>query len=96
MSALGRASLLALRTELGRSYGMGTLAGLQNSAFAGGQALGPVLAGLVFDPFGPAAALYQGALLGLVGTVVAVVLLSKAHHRPQTPALPREQREERP
>lgn len=96
MSALGRASLLALRTELGRSYGMGTLAGLQNSAFAGGQALGPVLAGLAFDLFGPAAALYQGALLGLAGTVVAVVLLSKAHRRPQTPSLPREQRAERP
>lgn len=78
MSALGRASLLALRTELGRSYGMGTLAGLQNSAFAGGQTLGPIVAGMVFDLFGPTAGLYQGALFGLAGTILTLVLLVRA------------------
>lgn len=85
MSALGRASLLALRTELGRSYGMGTLTGLQNSAFAGGQMLGPIVAGMAFDLFGPTAALYQGALFGLVGTILTLALLVRARPSLQTP-----------
>lgn len=76
-SALGRASVLAIRTEAGRSHGMGTLAGIQNSAFAAGQMLGPIVAGLAFDAFGVASPMYLGASLGLAGGVVAVALFSQ-------------------
>jgi len=75
-SALGRASVLAIRTELGRSHGMGTLAGIQNSAFAVGQMLGPIASGVVFDVFGMDAPMYFGASLGVVGGACAVLLFA--------------------
>ncbi len=75
-SALGRASVLAIRTELGRSHGMGTLAGIQNSAFAIGQMAGPIAAGAAFDLFGMAAPMYLGGALGIVGAVLAVLFLA--------------------
>ncbi len=75
-SALGRASVLAIRTQLGRAHGMGTLAGIQNSAFAIGQMLGPIAAGVVFDAFGMEAPMYFGASLGVVGGACAVVLFA--------------------
>ena len=75
-SALGRASVLAIRTQLGRSHGMGTLAGIQNSAFAIGQMLGPISAGVVFDAFGMESPMYFGASLGVVGGVFAVLLFA--------------------
>jgi len=52
LSALSRASILAIRTELGKSHGMGTLAGFQGSAFSIGQVAGPILSGGVADAFG--------------------------------------------
>lgn len=76
-SALGRASVLAIRTEAGRSHGMGTLAGVQNSAFAAGQMLGPIVAGTAFDLFGLAAPMYLGAVLGVAGGALAVFLFSR-------------------
>ncbi len=75
-SALGRASVLAIRTQLGRSHGMGTLAGIQNSAFAVGQMIGPIAAGVVFDAFGMEAPMYFGASLGVIGGVCAVLLFA--------------------
>jgi len=83
-SALGRASVLAVRTEAGRSHGMGTLAGVQNSAFAAGQMLGPIVAGVAFDLFGVSAPMYLGAALGVVGGVAAVLLFSRkpTHRQP--------------
>lgn len=57
-SALGRALVLAVRPEAGRSHGMRTLAGVQNSAFAAGQMLGPIVAGMAFDLFGVSAPMY--------------------------------------
>lgn len=76
-SALGRASVLAIRTQVGRSHGMGALAGIQNSAFAVGQALGPVAAGLAFDLGGVAAPMYFGATVGVVGAAGAVLLFAR-------------------
>jgi len=48
-SALGRASLVAIRTEIGRTHGMATLGGLQGSSFAMGQMLGPLASGFIKD-----------------------------------------------
>jgi len=76
-SALGRASVLAIRTEAGRSHGMGTLAGVQNSAFAAGQMLGPIVAGTAFDLFGISSPMYLGAVLGVAGGALAVLLFSR-------------------
>jgi DHA1 family multidrug resistance protein-like MFS transporter len=51
-SALARASILAIRTELGKTHGMGTLAGLHGSAFSVGQVIGPPVSGLIADGLG--------------------------------------------
>ena len=68
LSALSRASILAIRTQLGRTHGMGTLAGLQGGAFAAGQMIGPVASGGIVDLFGLSAVFPFGSLVGLVGT----------------------------
>jgi len=75
-SALGRASILAIRTQLGRTYGMATLAGVQNSAFAVGQMLGPIAAGVAFDLAGMAAPMYVGGVMGMTGAVFAIAFLA--------------------
>jgi len=67
-SALGRSSLVAIRTELGREHGMATLAGLQGSAFAVGQATGPTLSGVIVDLTGLVAVFPFGSAIGCVGT----------------------------
>jgi len=74
-SALGRASVVAIRTQSGRLHGMGVLIGTQSSGFAAGQALGPVLAGVAFDLGGLSAPMYLGGSLGLVGAVIASAVL---------------------
>jgi len=83
-SALGRGSIIALRTELGRIYGMGTLAGVQESAFSAGQALGPTAAGAVYTLAGLDAPMYFAGALGLVGTAAAAVILSPRSSSPRT------------
>jgi DHA1 family multidrug resistance protein-like MFS transporter len=83
-SALGRASLVAIRTELGRSHGMGTLAGLQGSAFATGQMLGPLAGGAVVDAAGLAAVFPFGSLIGCIGTGLVIVWIRRwAKNDPQ-------------
>ena len=72
LSALSRASIIAIRTELGRTHGMGTLAGLQGSAFAAGQMIGPVAFGLVSDLFGVTAVFPFGSAVGLIGSASVV------------------------
>jgi len=75
LSAFSRASILAIRTELGRSHGMATLAGLHGSAFASGQMLGPVVCGGVVDAFGLAAAFPFGSLVGVLGSIGVILWL---------------------
>ena len=77
LSALSRASIIAIRTELGRTHGMGTLAGLQGSAFAAGQMVGPVAFGLVSDLFGVTAVFPFGSAIGLVGSAWVVRWLKR-------------------
>jgi MFS family permease len=67
-SALSRASVIAIRTELGRRHGMGTLTGLQGGAFAVGQMLGPLAYGAVADLVGLVAVFPFGSAIGLLGT----------------------------
>jgi multidrug resistance protein len=76
-SALGRASLVAIRTELGRSHGMGTLAGVQGSAFATGQMLGPLAGGAVVDAAGLWAVFPFGSLIGCIGTGLVIVWIRR-------------------
>ena len=78
LSAFSRASILAIRTELGRSHGMATLAGLHGSAFASGQMIGPVVCGAVVDIFGLSAAFPFGSLVGVLGSVSVILWLRRA------------------
>jgi DHA1 family multidrug resistance protein-like MFS transporter len=68
LSALSRASVLAIRTELGRTHGMATLAGLHGSSFALGQMIGPMAFGAVSDAFGVASVFPFGSIVGLLGS----------------------------
>jgi MFS family permease len=77
-SAFSRASILAIRTELGRTHGMATLAGLHGSAFAAGQMIGPVVCGAIVDAFGVTAAFPFGSLIGVLGSVGVVLWLRRA------------------
>jgi len=75
LSAFSRASVLAIRTELGRTHGMATLAGLHGSSFALGQMVGPMAFGAVSDAFGVGAVFPFGSVLGLVGSGLVVYWL---------------------
>ena len=70
--ALGRASLVAIRTELGRTHGMATPAGFHGRAFAGGQMLGPVISGVVVDAFGQRSVFPFAFLIGVIGSIVVI------------------------
>jgi len=78
LSAFSRASILAIRTELGRSHGMATLAGLHGSAFASGQMIGPVVCGAVVDSLGLSAVFPFGSLIGVLGSVGVILWLKRA------------------
>ena len=85
LSALSRASVLAIRTELGRTHGMGTLAGLQGGAFAVGQMLGPLVCGVIADFFGLSAVFPFGSAIGLFGTGFVVAWLHRWSPRRSSP-----------
>lgn len=76
-SALGRSSLVAIRTELGRSHGMATLGGLQGSSFALGQMLGPLVSGAMVDTVGLASVFPFGSAVGLLGTALVIVWMRR-------------------
>ena len=90
-SALGRSSLVAIRTELGRTYGMATLAGLQGSSFAAGQMLGPVASGVIVDVIGVTAVFPFSAVIGCVGTVLVLSWMRRwLRNDPDAPAMARQ------
>ncbi len=76
-SALSRASIIAIRTELGRTHGMGTLAGLHGGSFAAGQMVGPLVSGVVADFLGLGAVFPVGGGIGLLGTGLVMVWLRR-------------------
>jgi MFS family permease len=86
LSALSRASVLAIRTELGRTHGMATLAGLHGSSFALGQMLGPVAFGALVDAFGLGAVFPIGSAVGLIGSVLVIRWLGGWSRSKATPS----------
>jgi len=80
-SALSRASIIAIRTELGRTHGMGTLAGLQEGSFAVGQMVGPLVSGVVADFLGMGAIFPVRGGIGLLGSSLVVVWLRRWQQR---------------
>ncbi len=76
-SALGRASLVAIRTEIGRTHGMATLGGLQSSSFAAGQMLGPLAGGVVADSLGLTAVFPFASSVGILGTGFVLVWMRR-------------------
>ena len=89
-SALGRASLVAIRTEIGRTHGMATLGGLQGSSFAMGQMLGPLASGLIVDAFGLVAVFPFASAVGFIGTGLVLVYVRRWLKRdPDAPLMAR-------
>ena len=76
--AVSRASMLAERIELGKSHGMGIMAGLQTGAFGMGQMLGPLVSGALVALGGVKAVFPFGAAVGLIGTLLAARWLRRA------------------
>lgn len=95
LSALSRASILAFRTELGRTHGMGTLAGLQGAAFAAGQMIGPPVSGLIADGLGLNAVFPFGSAVGLLGSGFVLMWLRRWRRGGFTGALQRADRRDR-
>lgn len=71
VSALPRATTVAIRTERGRKFGMGAVSGAYITSISAGQVLGPVGFGAISDVFSIPIAFYIGGTSGLVATVVA-------------------------
>ncbi len=85
-SACGRGSIIVVRTQLGRTLGMGTVTGVQDAAFASGQSLGPTLAGVAHALAGPAAPLLLSGSLGLLGAFLSGLLLTRTPEKPRARA----------
>ena len=89
-SALGRASLVAIRTEIGRTHGMATLGGLQGSSFAVGQMLGPLASGFIVDAFGLVAVFPFASAVGFIGTGLVLIYVRRWLKRdPDAPLMAR-------
>ena len=89
-SALGRASLVAIRTEIGRTHGMATLGGLQGSSSAVGQMLGPLASGFIVDAFGLVAVFPFASAVGFIGTGLVLVYVRRWLKRdPDAPLMAR-------
>jgi MFS family permease len=56
---------------------MGTLAGIQGSAFAMGQMVGPLASGAVVDAAGLASVFPFGSLIGCIGTGFVIVWIRR-------------------
>jgi DHA1 family multidrug resistance protein-like MFS transporter len=77
-SSVSRASVIAIRTERGRIYGMGSVTGAFTTSLSLGQVLGPVLFGVIADISSIPAAFLVGGLVGLTGTIVAVIFFKSS------------------
>jgi DHA1 family multidrug resistance protein-like MFS transporter len=72
-SSVSRASALAIRTERGRIYGMGSATGAFTTSLSVGQVLGPILFGVIADISSIPVAFLVGGLVGLTGTIAACI-----------------------
>jgi len=68
VSALPRATTVAIRTERGRIFGMGSVSGVYITGISAGQILGPIGFGAISDAMSIPVAFYIGGLSGLVAT----------------------------
>jgi DHA1 family multidrug resistance protein-like MFS transporter len=72
-SSVSRASAVAISTERGRIYGMGSATGAFTTSLSLGQVLGPILFGVIADISSIPVAFLVGGLVGLTGTIVSVI-----------------------
>jgi multidrug resistance protein len=72
-SSVSRASALAIRTERGRIYGMGSATGAFTTSLSVGQVLGPILFGVIADISSIPVAFLVGGLVGLTGTIASCI-----------------------
>jgi len=72
-SSLSRASVLTIRTERGRIYGMGSVTGAFTTSLSIGQVLGPIMFGVIADIYSIPVAFLVGGLVGLTGTIVSCI-----------------------
>ena len=77
-SSVSRASAIAIRTERGRIYGMGSATGAFTTSLSLGQVLGPILFGVIADISSIPMAFLVGGLVGLAGTIVSVVFFKSS------------------
>jgi MFS family permease len=64
----------ALAVSLGRSRGMGRVMGLYNASLSLGTMVGPAIGGGVLDLAGVKAVFGSGAVLGLIGLIVLLIM----------------------
>lgn len=74
-SSIARASAIAIRTERGRIFGMGSTTGAFTASISSGQVLGPIVFGLIADAWGIPLAFLVGGIVGLAGTIIAAAFL---------------------
>jgi MFS family permease len=80
-SSVSRASALAIRTERGRIYGMGSATGAFTTSLSVGQVLGPILFGVIADISSIPTAFLVGGLVGLTGTIASVIIFKSGAAR---------------
>ncbi len=74
-SSVSRASAITIRTERGRIYGMGAATGAFTTSLSLGQVIGPIVFGIIADAFNISTAFLVGGIVGIIGTVAAVIFL---------------------
>ncbi len=87
-SSVSRASAVAIRTERGRIFGMGSTTGAFTASISFGQVLGPIIFGVIADFFSIPIAFVFGGVIGLIGTTMAYIHLKAEVSSPETPKDP--------
>lgn len=77
LSAFSRASAVAIRTERGRIFGMGSVTGAFTTSMSIGQIIGPIIFGLIYDFSNLAVSFVVGGVIGLIGSTLAYLYLHR-------------------
>ncbi len=80
LSVFARATTIAIRTERGRIFGMGTTTGLFTTSLSIGQIFGPIIFGIIADTFGLNISFAVGGMVGLTGALVGFFYLNHEKH----------------
>lgn len=70
-SVFARASSIAIRTQRGRVFGMGTTSGVFTTAVSAGQVLGPITFGIMAEVFGLSTIFIIGGAIRVLGSIAA-------------------------